>query len=161
MEKQIFSLIFDIDCTIKKNKVMQFIVNNTNCVNIKSDNHKRTPLMISSMLGLVDIVNCLLPFVENINDVDKFGNTALMLASSEGFLNVVSLLINNGAFINIQNKTGNTSLMLASHDLHTPVVKKLLADGADNTCKNNKGIGALELALKIVDDGEIIDLLSR
>jgi ankyrin repeat protein len=157
----IFNLLLDPNwSTVKEQMVIKFIKDNPDCLNKKTEVRLRTPLMIACQNGLLEIVKVMLSHKININEADKRGETPLMFASSEGHLKVVIILLEHGAEINNKNKLNETALIVAAHDIHTEVVRELILRGADKTVKDVHNRTACDLALKIIDNGEIIDLLN-
>jgi ankyrin repeat protein len=137
--------------------------NNIDFINGNTNTSKLTPLMIASRDGLLPVVAALIPLLLehkcDINQKDKMGNTALMLAAGEGRDKIVSLLIENGANVNVENNSGNTALLFAAWDIHFKAVCLLLENGANKHHKNKLELTALDLAQKIISNGEIIDCL--
>jgi hypothetical protein len=67
--------------------------------------------------------------VENLHEVDKYGNTALLWAACHGQLEIVKWLLSaeGGAKIDARNDKGNTALLLAAAFGHLETVKWLLS----------------------------------
>jgi ankyrin repeat protein len=72
------------------------------------DNFGWTPLHEAAYLGSTLIVDMLLQYGSDINDVDNEGKNALYFACQEGHLGVVKLLIMRNASFDHQSHDGNT-----------------------------------------------------
>jgi ankyrin repeat protein len=161
MNSNIIKLILDEDWSAAKEQlVIKFIKDHPNSLSSRTEIRCRTPLMIASQQGNEELIKTMLLLNSDIvHDVDKRGDSPLMFASSEGHINVVKMLLNHGANVNHTNKFGETSLMFAAWDLHVDCVKELLLNGADKCILDLKGRSAVDLSLRFIDKGEIIDLL--
>ena len=79
------------------------------------------------------IIESLLKFGANPNDIGNGDYTLLMEASEEGNLAVVKALLNAGADINKKDEEGITALTLAKQNKHTDVVEILEKAGAEES----------------------------
>jgi hypothetical protein len=114
-------------------------------VNCKDANGK-TPLIIASKRGHLDIVKKLLEKGADVNCKDANGKTPLIIASECGHLNIVKNLLGKGADVNCKDANGKTPLIIASECGHLNIVKNLLEKGADVNCKDANGKTAIDLA---------------
>jgi ankyrin repeat protein len=97
--------------------------------NIKNDS-KKTPLMIASLNGNLEIVKSLISEGADVNAKDNYGFTALMHAVVGGSLEIVKLLVSAGADINAT--VYNTSPLLIAYQMgHDEIVEYLIASGAE------------------------------
>ena len=91
-------------------KVAQLLRNKVN-VNAKSDNGK-TPLMIASINGQIEITKILLKANADVTIKDEDGKTAIIMASENGYTGIVNLLKLHGVkdTVQIQGSNGVRSL---------------------------------------------------
>lgn len=90
---------------------------------------RNVPLVISSKLGHLSIVNELLKMGANVNKDDGC-NTPLTAACKSGHLSVVRELLDAGADVNL-DYIGFTPLAAACENKHLNVVEELVKAGAD------------------------------
>jgi ankyrin repeat protein len=145
-------------------KVAQLLRNKVN-VNAKSDNGK-TPLMIASINGQIEITKILLKANADVTIKDEDSKTAIIMASENGYTGIVNLLKLCGVkdTVQIQGSNGVRSLdpsprstVIGSPDTpqllkaaardDTATVKKLLAEGYDIDQAKSLGVTALMLAV--------------
>jgi len=99
---------------------------NTNIRN----NRGKTPLMVASLNGNLEIVKSLISEGADVNAKDNYGFTALMDAAFVGNLEIVELLVSAGADVNAT--VDNTSPLLIAYQMgHDEIVEYLLASGAE------------------------------
>jgi ankyrin repeat protein len=81
------------------------------------DNHGWTPLHEATYSGNENIVNMLLNYGSNLNDLsDNEGKTSLYYACQEGHLAIVRMLVDNGASIEQRAHDGNSPFRLVHID---------------------------------------------
>ena len=90
-----------------------------------------TALMLASLNGCLESVDCLIGYGADLNASNEEGLTALMLASQCGCIETVKLLRRHGAKVNVRDKSGMTALMWASLGGDSLIVDYLRGDGAD------------------------------
>ncbi len=122
--------------------------------------YDRTPLIISSWNGDIEIVEFLIESGADINAFDSMGDTALTKAitSRKKSLPTVKLLIESGADTSIKNKYGNNILMEAVFHNNYNVVKYFVENGFDVNCKNNRGATPLHYTFHH-DKSKIVEYL--
>ncbi|CAI8042294.1 Ankyrin repeat domain-containing protein 29 [Geodia barretti] len=92
----------------------------------------RTPLMVASIEGYVDIVKMLVEARTNsINKQNEDGFSALHLAAQHGRADVVRVITEALAHVDIKTKDRQTALFIASEKGHRSVVELLLLHHAD------------------------------
>ena len=112
----------------------------------------KSPLMIASQLGYVDIVRKLLTYGARINATSKTGWSSLLSACLHGHAEVVEALLEaKDVDVNLcKRDSGYTPLMIASEEGHDDIVRKLLEFNAENVVEVNatdkKGVSSLYLA---------------
>src|SRR4051812_38045614 len=101
----------------------------------------RTPLMIASGLGSVQMVDKLLAAGADVHAIDSsMGASALHFAAQGGVVDVAGMLLDAGAFINLQSATvGLTPLINAIWAKQVPMVRYLLERGAAIDVKTHLG----------------------
>jgi ankyrin repeat protein len=100
-----------------------------------------------------DIIPVLLPYIEDINSTNNFGQTALHMAAIfyNSSLEIKRLLLEEGADKTIKGYIGLTCL---------EIIQLLLEKGADKTIKDNDGKTAYDLYMKGGDiDETVVNLL--
>ena len=109
-------------------------------VNVDFQNIKgKTPLMLASRTGHVDVVSFLVEHGADLNlQCNAMGLTALMSACLYNERDVVTFLVEHGANVNLQSKYGDTALSLFlcgipmySDDNYCNVLSSLIENGAD------------------------------
>lgn len=118
----------------------------------------RTPLMLASYFGNIEIVKLLLEQGVELNARNKDNNTALILAGYFGNTDIVELLLDKGARTDFRNKNGNTALIEAAQSDKIDIVEKLILKGADMNMTNNQGNTAL-IEASIKGNTQIVKLL--
>lgn len=104
-------------------------------------------------VGSKQMVQLLLQYDADVNEVAEDGATALSIAGKEGLKEIGQLLIENGANLKAQ---GTTALEWAAQRAHTEMARWLLDNGVDV----NEG-HALQLAATFVVNEDINDTPSR
>ena len=84
--------------------VTQLLNNNSSMVNIRSDSNGWRPLHVAVYYNHKEVVETLIRYGANINEVDNFGRTPLFLAAQHNRLEIAELLINHGADIHIRTR---------------------------------------------------------
>jgi ankyrin repeat protein len=123
------------------------MINNGIDINCQ-DSKKKSALIMSSFLGLKDLVELLLkqPGID-INLQDKDGYSALMYAFYFGNNYIIKILLKQtGIDINIKNKNGNSVLIIASSTDKKEIIKLLLKrPEIDINIKNNDNKNFIEI----------------
>lgn len=98
------------------------------------------PLKIAAGRGFVDIVNLLLHYDADINQISEFGISALHNACSNNNIDIVKILINSGANVNIGIKYANTPIHVAAKYATDPqIFDMLFFHGADIEFRDQNG----------------------
>lgn len=84
-----------------------------------------------------------------------------MLAAYYGFDDCVDALLKHGAPVNAQSVCGQTALMRAVGSGSLSTIQLLIASGINNALRTNSGLSALDIALAIKSDDEIINVLQE
>lgn len=103
-------------------------------VQAKDEKSGRTPLMLASCMGNVDVVHFLLERGADVKAKDREGWTALMYAASEGHLEIAKLLVEKCRESLKQTCLGWkkwSALAFAAKNGHDTLVKWMLEFGAD------------------------------
>jgi ankyrin repeat protein len=82
-----------------------------------------------------------------------------MLAAYYGFDDCVDALLKHGAPVNAQSVCGQTALMRAVGSGSLSTIQLLLASGINRALRTNSGLSALDIALAIKSDDDIINVL--
>ena len=119
------------------------------CNNNKGPNNRRTPLMIASRYGRVDVMTLLIKHGADVNLQDKNGETALHYAvdiDSDVSCKALRCLIENRANVDAVSNNGCTSLMKAISE--ASVVTFLTEHGANIDLQDKNGDTALHYAVR-------------
>ena len=123
------------------------------CNNNKGPNNRRTPLMIASRYGRVDVMTLLIKHGADVNLQDKNGETALHYAvdyavdiDSDVSCEALRCLIENRANVDAVSNNGCTSLMKAISE--ASVVTFLTEHGANIDLQDKNGDTALHYAVR-------------
>lgn len=114
-------------------------------VNLRGDEHGRTPLMLAAGNNSVALVQLLIKNGAEVDAKSDYGGTALIRAAFRNSLDVARFLIGHGAEINAKDNDGNTALMGAARrdPLNLDLMKLLVEHGAEVNVKDNDGMTAL------------------
>ncbi|CAC5381668.1 unnamed protein product [Mytilus coruscus] len=104
-----------------------------------SSHNMRKPLIESAWEDNADIVQMLLDFDCDINEVDRFGRTALFVACRLGKEDIVKVLLDNNADHSLCDNNGQSPLFVASRDGYDNIVEVLLQQNADVNQYDIKG----------------------
>ncbi|XP_063406205.1 GA-binding protein subunit beta-2-like [Mytilus trossulus] len=107
-----------------------------------------TALMLSAIIGHVEVCRLLLENKCDKDITDEDGWTALMLAAWKGYVEVCRLLLENRCNKDITSGTGWTVLMLAASRGHVEVCRLLLENRCNKDITSIDGETALHLAAK-------------
>lgn len=134
----------------------------TGDINEKAENG-RTPLIIASINGDVNIAKILIEKGAEIDLKNDKGNTPLILAAYNNHLGMVKYLIQKKADVKSTNSFGLNALMYASQNGYINVVKYLIKNKKvveDINHQSKKGTTALILAA-MKGNAEIMQLLIK
>lgn len=84
-----------------------------------------------------------------------------MLAAYYGFDDCVDALLKHGAPVNAQSVCGQTALMRAVGSGSLTTIQLLIDSGINGALRTNSGLSALDIALAINSDDEIINVLQE
>jgi hypothetical protein len=111
------------------------------------DGSGRTPLIVASMSGKLEVVRYLLSRGVDVNAADSGGRTSLYFAAQNNFMSIAKLLISRGARLDVQDSYGQTPLHRAAQMGHTGMVKLLVAARADINAEDKKGNTPFRIAI--------------
>jgi ankyrin repeat protein len=141
------------------NEVKRLFYLNPDIINEK-DREKDTAIMKACRdCNTVNVVAFLLENGANINDRDTIDQTPLIIAAFNGCTDIVKMLLDAGANIEHKNDQGENALISAAQEGHIDTVKLLLEAGADVNQSNTDGETALDLAIRLRQKKELIELL--
>eukprot|EP01129_Flabellula_baltica_P017679 TRINITY_DN9883_c0_g1_i1.p1 TRINITY_DN9883_c0_g1~~TRINITY_DN9883_c0_g1_i1.p1 ORF type:complete len:688 (-),score=138.04 TRINITY_DN9883_c0_g1_i1:18-2081(-) len=103
------------------------------------DNNGRNPLHLSSINGLHEIANELIPNV-NLEDTDNIGNNALHYASKRGHILVVNSLLESNISVNVKNDKGETPLHIATIYSEDEVANVITKAGGDVSIRYDESV---------------------
>jgi ankyrin repeat protein len=93
------------------------------------DVHKNTALHLACSENVPQIVDLLLRYGSNVNELGTEGEaTPLIVASAEGQIEVVEVLMKYGADINIKDKDGKTAIWWAATSAREDIIRKILSN---------------------------------
>ena len=143
-------------------KVRQMLETNGRLLNAKDGEHDTAIMKACRDCNAVNVVAFLLENGANINDKeyrDLIDQTPLIIAAFNGCTDIVKMLLDAGANIEHKNDQGENALISAAQEGNINVVKILLDAGADVNQSNTDGETALDLAIRLKQKKELIDLL--
>ena len=141
------------------NEVKRLFALNPDIINEK-DREKDTAIMKACRdCNNINVVVFLLENGANINIRDTIDQTPLIIAAFNGCRDIVKMLLDAGANIEHKNDQGENALISAVQEGHIDVVKVLLEAGADINQSNSDGETPLELAIRLRQKKELIELL--
>ena len=141
------------------NEVKRLFALNPSIINEK-DREKDTAIMKACRdCNAVNVVAFLLENGANINVRDTIDQTPLIIASQNGCTDIVRMLLDAGADIHHRNDQGENALISAAQEGHIDTVKFLLEAGADVNQSNADGETPLDLAIRLRQKKELIELL--
>ena len=111
------------------------------------DDMGRSPLLLASSSGHLDIVKMLVQAGAGVRDTDNEGDTCLILAANFGHTETVRVLLCMPEVdVNHQGMNNHTALHSAVDEGHPDVVQLLIDAGADIETKDTDGLSPLWLA---------------
>ena len=144
------------------NEVKRLLSINPEIINEFDGEHDTAIMKACRNCNGKDVVAFLLDNGANINDKeyrDLIDQTPLIIAAFNGCTDIVRMLIDAGADIGHRNDQGENALITASQEGNIDVVKVLLDAGADKNQPNADGETPLELAIRLKQKKELINLL--
>ena len=141
------------------NEVKRLFALNPGIINEK-DREKDTAIMKACRdCNNINVVVFLLENGANINVRDTIDQTPIIIAAFNGCRDIVKMLLDAGANIEHKNDQGENALISAVQEGHIDTVKLLLDAGADVNQSNTDGETALDLAIRLRQKKELIELL--
>ena len=104
------------------------------------------PLYYAASIGLLQVVENIMPQIVDINAEGGWYGNALQAASALGHEKIVQILLDAGADINAEGGRYGNTLQAASADGHEKVVQILLDAGADINAEGGRYSNALQAA---------------
>ena len=143
------------------NELKRFISIDSTVINKKYKGD--TAIMkLSRQCNGFNVIKFLIENGANINDKevrDEIDQTPLIVAAQGGCKDIVEMLLQAGANIEHRNDQGETALISAAQEGHTEIVQMLLDAGSDVNQENADGETALDLAIRLKQKKDVIDLL--
>ncbi|MCY4321643.1 MAG: ankyrin repeat domain-containing protein, partial [Bdellovibrionaceae bacterium] len=112
------------------------------------DNHGQRALQIAVLNEIDEIVEALIPYVENINAKDRHGYTALHLAIKKRNKKIADTLIRHGANVNLKNIYGDGTLHMAILTGDNDIVEALIPYVENINAKDRYGKTPLDIAIE-------------
>ncbi|XP_071124052.1 uncharacterized protein [Mytilus edulis] len=106
----------------------------------------RKPIIDAAWEGYADIVQMLLEFNCNVNEVDKYGRTALFVACLLGKMEVVNVLLDHNADHSLCDENEKSPLLVASREGYDEIVNALVHKNASVNQCDAKGNSPLIVA---------------
>jgi ankyrin repeat protein len=144
------------------NEVKRLFALNPSIINELDREHDTAIMKACRDCNTTNVVAFLLENGANINDReyrDSIDQTPLIIAAFNGCTDIVRMLLDAGANIEHKNDQGENALISAAQEGNINVVKVLLDAGADVNQANTDGETALDLAIRLKQKQELIDLL--
>ena len=144
------------------NEVKRLFALNPDIINEFDREHDTAIMKACRDCHAVKVVAFLLENGANIKDKeyrDLIDQTPLIIAAFNGCTDIVRMLLDAGANIEHKNDQGENALISAAQEGHIDTVKLLLDAGADVNQSNTDGETALDLAIRLKQKKELIELL--
>ena len=144
------------------NEVKRLFALNPDIINEFDREHDTAIMKACRDCHAVKVVAFLLKNGANIKDKeyrDLIDQTPLIIAAFNGCTDIVRMLLDAGANIEHKNDQGENALISAVQEGHIDTVKLLLDAGADVNQSNTDGETALDLAIRLKQKKELIELL--
>ena len=141
------------------NEVKRLFALNPGIINELDREHDTAIMKACRDCNNINIVAFLLENGVNINVRDTIDQTPIIIASQNGCTDIVIMLLDTGADIHHRNDQGENALISAAQEGYIDVVKVLLEAGADINQSNSDGETPLELAIRLRQKKELIELL--
>lgn len=144
------------------NEVKRLFALNPGIINELDREHDTAIMKACRDCHTVNVVAFLLENGANINDKeyrDLIDQTPLIIAAFNGCTDIVKMLLDAGANIEHKNDQGENALISAAQEGNIDTVKLLLDAGADVNQTNTDGETALDLAIRLRQKKELIEIL--
>ena len=141
------------------NEVKRLFALNPGIINELDREHDTAIMKACRDCNNINVVVFLLENGANINIRDTIDQTPLIIAAFNGCRDIVKMLLDAGANIEHKNDQGENALISAVQEGHIDTVKLLLDAGADVNQSNTDGETALDLAIRLRQKKELIELL--
>ncbi|XP_055954369.1 putative ankyrin repeat protein RF_0381 [Patella vulgata] len=113
------------------------------------DNNGKSPLMLASQYGNLELIEFLHKHKVDVNQQDDLGRTSLYLAVENNNLKAVDVLLNmDGCDVNLSDNKGKPPLILAVQNGNTELMKLFHEYGADINQQDKRGRTSLYLAVQ-------------
>jgi ankyrin repeat protein len=140
-------------------EVKRLFALNPGIINEKDREHDTAIMKACRDCNNINVVAFLLKNGANINDRDTIDQTPLIIAAFNGCTDIVKMLLDAGANIEHKNDQGENALISAAQEGNIDTVKLLLDAGADVNQTNTDGETPLDLAIRLRQKKELIELL--
>ena len=106
--------------------------------------HGQTPLSYAIDQGHMKIIDILLAYGADIDDVNSSGESILHRCIHHGSISKVETCLTIGVNTDIIDINGNTPLIIAAANGREDITRLLIASGCDRNTQNREGLDALE-----------------
>ena len=128
--------------------LLKFLLESGANPNIRCKN-KRNAFHEAACLGITEVVEALIPKMDDINIQDIDGMNALHYAVTANNINIVKILIKNNADLNLANKELYTATYFAVYNNNLEMLKLLAENGANLYLKNYIGSSLMHIAAAV------------
>ena len=125
--------------------VLTLLKENQQCI-MSQNVFGQTALHYAIDNGQINVIDTLVAFDADLDEVDSNGQTILHRCALYGSMAKVETCLNIGIHINAFDLNGNTALAIAAQRGHMEIVKLLVEGGSDTSIRNNEGLNATDCA---------------
>ena len=125
--------------------VLTLLKDNQQCI-MSRNIFGQTALHYAIDNGQTNVIDTLVAFEAELNEIDSNGQNILHLCAHCGFLSKVETCLTIGINIDICNRNGDTALIIAAQRGYLSIVKLLVNCGSDISIRNNVGLNASDAA---------------
>jgi uncharacterized protein len=144
--------------TLKINHLIDLIINGSSLDKIEDEchgldlnilgSHERTPLIVASQIGNLEVVKILILNGASIYVTGYFQMTPFHVAAAMGHVEIAKYFLALGGDINVLTHQSITALMCAAAWGKVEMIKFLLESGADPTISDQNGDTAEDIAFQ-------------
>ena len=141
-------------------EIIKYLSNLIANINVPIAHDRKTPILLASEKGYLDIVEFLVPISKNPFDSDIQGLNPLHKAASQGHDNIVRYLLTKGLSPDSRNRDGKSSIYLAAQNNHTTILKILYQFSKSPMAGANDGLNPLFIAIRNGHD-EVVKFICK